>query len=231
MNMKLIRSGSCILLACCMTQMAAQPMPCPATPDTLISPAAVRKEKAAPSDVNRYIRGWNRIIPRHFKTQFAGGSGLLSVGIGWHYGKYHDTFETDFLLGFLPRYTTGSPHAVLTLKQTFRPWHIHIPQKRLVLSPFRTGLFLTTITGNEFWRHQPSKYQDGYYWFSTRIRTHLFVGQSLQLRTPQFRIPKSIELYYELSTNDLYLLNSLLNRYIRFRDIISLAIGLKLEML
>ena len=44
-------------------------------------------------------------------------------------------------------------------------------------------------------------------------------------------MPKSIELYYELSTNDLYLLNSLLNRYIRFRDIISLAIGLKLEML
>ena len=151
MNMKLIRSGSCILLACCMTQMAAQPMPCPATPDTLISPAAVRQEKAAPSDVNRYIRGWNRIIPRHFKTQFAGAPDCYP----WVWDGITENIMTSFgngfsTLDFCPRYTTGSPHAVLTLKQTFRPWHIHIPQKRLVLSPFRTGLFLTTITGNEF---------------------------------------------------------------------------------
>lgn len=42
---------------------------------------------------------------------------------------------------------------------------------------------------------------------------------------------KSIELYYELNTCDLYILSAVTNRYLKLRDILGLAIGLKLEML
>lgn len=181
---------------------------------------------------SRYVRVWNRLMPRHVKLQYAGGTGLLAIGPGWHYGRYHDTFETDVLLGFVPRFSSDHAKMVFTLKQVFKPWHVRL-NPLFTLSPLNTGLFFTTISGNSFWKRQPQKYPKGYYWFSTKIRSHVFVGQSLKLNIPpQKRMyHKSIELYYELNTCDLYILSAVTNRYLKLRDILGLAIGLKLEML
>ena len=106
---------------------------------------------------NRYVRIWNKLMPRHVKLQYAGGTGLLAIGPGWHYGRYHDTFETDVLFGFLPRFSSDHAKTVFTLKQVFKPWHVKV-SPQLTLSPLNTGVFFTTISGNSFWKKQPQKY-------------------------------------------------------------------------
>lgn len=35
----------------------------------------------------RRMEGWKRLIPDHYKIQFAGSIGAASIGTGWTYGK------------------------------------------------------------------------------------------------------------------------------------------------
>lgn len=77
--------------------------------------------------LQRYERFWQKMTPRYTKVQFAGSMGLLSFGTGWNYGRDH--WETDVLLGFVPKYTTGHAKVTLTLKQNYIPWHIPLNEK------------------------------------------------------------------------------------------------------
>lgn len=70
--------------------------------------------------VHRYRRAWEALIPTHTKLQYAGGMGLLSWGIGWDYGK-RGQWETDLLLGFIPRYSSKHFKMTMTLKQNYIP--------------------------------------------------------------------------------------------------------------
>ena len=72
-----------------------------------VLPAASKKVKHTRYDkrVHRFRKNWERIIPTHSKIQFAGNMGLLSFGTGWDYGK-HNQWETDLLLGFIPKYSS-----------------------------------------------------------------------------------------------------------------------------
>lgn len=63
----------------------------------------------------RTFRQWMRLIPNQTILQYAGSIGLMSAGIGWHYGR-HDHWETDFLIGFLPRYHSEHAKSTFTLK-------------------------------------------------------------------------------------------------------------------
>ena len=49
----------------------------------------------------RYQSAWAKLIPRYSKLQFAGSIGMFSIGTGWDY--YHGHWETDLLLGFVPK--------------------------------------------------------------------------------------------------------------------------------
>ena len=50
--------------------------------------------------------------------------GLLSWGIGWDYGK-RGQWETDLLLGFIPRFSSRHFKMTMTLKQNFIPWSVY----------------------------------------------------------------------------------------------------------
>ena len=75
--------------------------------------------------VHRFRRNWERIIPTHSKIQYAGNMGLLSFGTGWDYGK-RNQWETDVLLGFIPKYSSKKAKVTMTLKQNYMPWSINI---------------------------------------------------------------------------------------------------------
>ena len=75
--------------------------------------------------VHRYRSAWEALIPTHTKIQYAGGMGLLSWGIGWDYGK-RGQWETDLLLGFIPRYSSRHFKMTMTLKQNFIPWSVYL---------------------------------------------------------------------------------------------------------
>ena len=70
----------------------------------------------------RYER-WERLKPTHVKWQYAGGMGVSTMGIGWDYGR-RCQWETDVLLGYLPRRYAEKFRLTLTVKQNYIPWSI-----------------------------------------------------------------------------------------------------------
>ena len=177
----------------------------------------------------RYQSAWAKLTPRYSKLQFAGSMGMLSVGTGWDY--YHGHWETDLLLGFVPKQGPRQAHATFTVKQNYYPWQVQL-NDRLSFEPLSCGIYINTLFDSDFWGKQPDKYPDGYYWFSTRIRFHAFLGERITLKLrPEKSWHRSISFFYELSTCDLYLINAIGNSARRPRDYLSLSFGLKLQML
>lgn len=182
--------------------------------------------------VHRYRRHWSSLIPTHLKMQFAGGMGLLSVGTGWDYGK-RNQWETDLLLGILPKYSSDATKVTFTLKQNYIPWSLQIKESRFSAEPLTCGIYLNTVFGEDFWVREPERYPKGYYTFSSKVRIHAFLGQRLTYDIdPQRRFAaKEITFFYEISTCDLYLISAITNRYLKPKDYLSLSFGVKLQLL
>ena len=180
--------------------------------------------------IHRYRGHWEKLIPTHTKVQFAGNMGLLSFGTGWDYGKKNQ-WETDVFLGFIPKYDSKGTKVAMTLKQNYMPWSLNLG-RGFSTEPLTCGIYFNTVFGNEFWVHEPDRYPKGYYGFSSKIRSHIFLGQRLTYDIdPQRRYTaKSITFFYELSTCDLYLISAATNSYLRPRDYLSLSFGLKLQL-
>ena len=180
--------------------------------------------------IHRYRGHWEKLIPTHTKVQFAGNMGLLSFGTGWDYGKKNQ-WETDVFLGFIPKYDSKRTKVTMTLKQNYMPWSLNLG-RGFSTEPLTCGIYFNTVFGNEFWVHEQDRYPKGYYGFSSKIRSHIFLGQRLTYDIdPQRRYTaKSITFFYELSTCDLYLISAATNSYLRPRDYLSLSFGLKLQL-
>lgn len=179
---------------------------------------------------DNYRKFWYSLIPNQFTIQYAGSIGVVAWGPGWHYGK-KERWETDLLFGFVPRYHSEATKVTFTVKQRFVPWHLRI-SSRWTLEPLATGLFFSSIFGEDFWNHEPSRYPDRYYGFSTKIRANVFLGQRATYKIPSKRryFCKSVSIYYELSTCDMYVISALPNKNVKFTDILSLAAGLRLDV-
>lgn len=207
-----------------------EPLPVPLDSTAAAEGAAGREISRYERRTQRYQRFWHNLTPNQFTVQYAGSIGLLSTGFGWYYGR-HDNFETDILVGFLPRYNSEEAKMTLTLKQRFVPWHTRLGRD-WTLCPLTTGIFVNTIFGEDFWANEPSRYPNRYYGFSTKIRLNVFLGQSFRYNIPgnKRRHAKALAFYYELSSCDLYIVSAFTNREIQFKDILSLALGLKFEI-
>ena len=134
-------------------------------------------------------------------------------------------------MGFVPKYKALSAKPTITVKENFIPWRLPVDDN-IVLEPLSCGLYLNTVVGSRFWSYLPSRYPNNYYWFSTRFRINVFVGERLvwKLRTRPGSKPKSISAFYELSTCDLYLVDYWGNRSLKVKDLIGLSLGLKLQV-
>jgi hypothetical protein len=181
--------------------------------------------------VRRFYNFWMHLIPSQIKVQYAGSIGMVSAGAGWHYGRDRRTWETDLYLGYLPKDYTRTARTTMTLKQSYIPFRLHL-KGDFYAEPLTCGMFLNAIFGEECWGAQPSKYPRRYYGFSTKFRTNIFIGQRLRLNIPSEhrRSSNAISLYYELSTNDLYVLSYVTNKYLSLWDILSLGFGVKLDL-
>lgn len=180
--------------------------------------------------LHHYRKSWGNLIPTHIKCQFAGSIGLLSLGVGWDYGR-RGQWETDVMLGFLPRYESDDSKMTFTLKENYIPWSVGIG-KHFSVEPFSCGLFFNSVLNSDFWTHEPDRYPKGYYNFNLRIRTHIYLGEQFTYVIPRNRrfLCKSLTFYYELSTCDLYLASSIPNKYLKLKDILSLGLGLKAQI-
>lgn len=181
--------------------------------------------------VERYCRHWDALIPKQLILQYAGNMGVMSAGVGWNYGK-HNQWETQFMLGYLNRYGTRRPKMTVTLKQNFIPWRVTL-HNNWMLEPFECGVYFNSILGEEFWNKQPKKYPKKYYWFSTKIRPNLFIGQRITKKIPHDKrhFIKSCTFFYELSSPEIYLMEWYNNSYLKLSDVFSLSLGVKVQIM
>ncbi len=174
--------------------------------------------------MERRMEGWKRLMPRHYKMQFAGSVGVVSAGMGWTYGK-KEQWETDVILGFLPKVESD-------LKQSYLPWRLRIGHSAWVVQPLSCSLFVSSVLSDKFWTHEPDRYPKGYYGFSTRVRANLSLGQRIMYDIPDvsnWRI-QDISLYYELGACDTDFCTFFGDRSIGFKEILSLSVGIKLHI-
>ena len=177
--------------------------------------------------VHLKYKGWKRLKPTHAKWQYAGGMGLSSLGMGWDYGKRRQ-WETDFLIGYIPAKYADGFRLTFTVKQNYIPWSITFGE-RWIAEPFYTGLYITTITGEEFWKQEPGRYPNRYYNFSTKLRPYIFIGQRLGVDIPH-PLFRNVSAFYEISTCEMYLISKVTNKSLTMKDILRISFGIKLYL-
>ena len=190
--------------------------------------------------VERLQNRWASLIPNQFVIQNAGNMGVLSVGTGWGYGHGH--WETHLLFGYIPKRQSTRGKLTMTLKENYIPWNLLLsaPQNESddylkrgwTLNPLTASIYVNTVDGHEFWKSQPGRYPDKYYEFmSTKFRLNVAFGQRITWEIPRNRrkYAKSISLFYEVSSCDLYIRAKFQDSSIPLKDIIGLSIGLKLQ--
>lgn len=187
-------------------------------------------------------RLWASLIPNQFIIQNAGNMGVLSVDTGWLYGRNH--WETQLLIGIIPKHSSTRTKVTLTLKENYIPWNIPFSlsgkssasdlAKGWTVSPLTASLYINNVLGHEFWEKQPERYPDKYYeYMSTKFRLNIAIGQRITWEIPhkQRRFAKSITLFYEISSCDIYLRSKYLDSSVPLKDIIGLSLGVKLQTL
>ncbi len=185
--------------------------------------------------LERRAKVWASLIPTHFVIQNAGNMGVISLGVGWSYGK-NRKWETDLLFGYIPRHDSSRGKLTTTLKGNYIPWRIDLNPSNPAsgthwkIEPFTVSLYLNTVYGHEFWKSQPGRYPDKYYEFlSTKFRLNVAFGQRITLKIPENKrkLHNRISLFYEVGTCDLYIRSLFQGQDVSFGDILGLSIGLK----
>lgn len=174
---------------------------------------------------------WNNLKPAYTKLQYAGGIGLISAGLGWNYGSSAQ-WETDAMMGFIPAYSNQDAKMTLTLKQHFLPWNNRRLHQNFTFDPLSCGLAVNSAFGNEFWVREPDKYPSSYYSFSTKLRFWFHLGQRITYHIPvdQRFQAKSITVFYEISSCDLFIVSAVGNSYLKPTDYLRLAFGVKFQI-
>ncbi|MBR1402049.1 MAG: hypothetical protein IJ562_10830 [Prevotella sp.] len=191
-----------------------------------------REESRYDKRIHRYRKHWAALIPTQFVVQNAGNMGALSAGIGWDYGN-RKQWETDLLVGFIPKHQSTRSKATMTLKENYLPWSISL-KNGWSIEPLTASIYVNTVYGNEFWKSQPGRYPDSYYSFmSTKFRLNIAVGQRVTWQIPhnKRRHARGISLFYEIGSCDLYIRSKYLDHSIPLRDVLSLSIGMKVHTL
>ena len=180
--------------------------------------------------IHRYRRNWGALVPTQMVTQVCGNMGLWSLGVGWDYGKRRQ-WETQLLFGFIPKYDSHRVKITMTIKENYIPWSVSM-KKGWAFEPLECGLYVNTVFGHDFWTKQPTKYDSGYYPFSTRVRPNIFLGQRITKDIPNDRrkFVKSFTFFYELGTNDIYFMRFYRNGNAGFWDVFGLSFGLKAQL-
>ena len=176
------------------------------------------------------IEKWNRLMPKYEKIQYAGSMGLVSAGIGRYYGK-REQWETDLMIGYIPKYTTNAIKMCVSYKENFYPWKKQLKNSDFYFEPFSFGFYINSVLDDEFWVHNPDKYPSSYYTFSTKIRFNICVGQRITYEIPVNKriYAKSVSAFYEISTSDLYLVSALGNSHMKPTDYLRLSLGVRIQ--
>jgi hypothetical protein len=166
--------------------------------------------------------------PFFLTLHVGGGAGTVALGGGVQLA--HQRLEPEVLVGYVPSRFSSKPLTIFTFKATYLPIRPTFGEHWRASAG--VGGYVNYTHGATMRDSKdPSTYTPGYYFFSTKVRTGLFVTPRLTyagIATRQHPNPARVSAYAELGTNDLYLLSLLPNKGgISATDILTLGFGSK----
>jgi len=164
------------------------------------------------------------IIPDYIKVQFAGNIGFLSTGVG--YVLFDGLLYSDFIYGYVPKFTGNNEIHLLTKKNSFFVYTKKI--KKIKISSI-LGFALTYETGKNSFVFLDDKYPKDYY-KSNAFHFLFFGGISVHKRITGKSKITGFDFIAELGTVDVYLWYKVQSREIKLYDIFSLALGINIHI-
>jgi hypothetical protein len=173
---------------------------------------------------NRFVKA---IIPDQAIVQYAGSIGYISAGIGYNFFKEKSTLS--FHYGYVPE-NKGGQLDIAAIKFDYKPFTIRLG-KQLVFHPINPVAFVSYTFGQDFgFEFDSEVYADGYYFWSPALREHLGITSELKILGDGSSKIRSVSLYAEANTNDLYAINWYHDKKgIGFINIFRLGFGLKMN--
>ncbi len=166
----------------------------------------------------------NKFLPNNVKLQYAGGIGLMSVGIGYTFLKQR--LDVTLFYGYVPKiFSVSSLHSV-SLQTTLKLIKIKV-NKNIEILPLNFGWYLHHTFNKEFWLKQPNYYPKGYYWWSPGRNAGIFFSNEIRTKLFSNNMPASgIAFYFRVGTRGLYISSIWNNSTIPLKDILELGFGI-----
>lgn len=164
------------------------------------------------------------LIPDHFKVQYAGLIGFISVGAGYDFTPRYDA---TLFYGVLSNNLGGSSVRVHTVSLK-NSWDLLKPGLLGNVTP-KAGVSVNWGNTNNTFRRLPAHYPEQYY-FQNKVHLAPFWGAEWQIHWPEGRLFKSMGVYGEMSTLDAYVLELFRTKYVSIDKIWNLAIGITFYM-
>ncbi len=191
--------------------------------------SSVELHAAEDGDKSTFQSICSSLVPHYARAQFAGSMGVVSLGTGWTYGR-QSQWESDLAVGIVPKGVYDKCMVVSSIKQSYYPWDIVIKDSPLSVTPLTCGVSLSAVWDENFWWTEPDKYNPPYYRFSTRMRLNMHLGMAFNYKVKQANSRvKTITAYYEFSSSDLEIISAAINSYLKPKDYLSLAFGVKVR--
>ena len=165
-------------------------------------------------------------LPDYVKLQFAGGIGLLSVGVGYSFFK--EKLEVSYFYGYVPKGVSIDDLHSVSLQVTGKFLRFKV-NPNIEIVPLNIGWFIHHTFGNEYWITLPSHYPAEYYWWAPGRNSGVFLGGEIKKKILNSRSPVSgLAFYARLGSRGLYLSSKVGNSTIQLRDIIEFGFGVAL---
>ncbi|MEJ5995205.1 hypothetical protein WG904_12320 [Pedobacter sp. Du54] len=149
------------------------------------------------------------VKPDQVNLQYAGSIGYFSGGIG--YNLFNEKAALSVHYGYVPK-NKGGWMSIFTAKFEYKPFAIKIKDK-FIIHPINPVFFPSYTSGENFdYQFKTSQYRKGYYFWSSALRLHLGAGTEVKIISHLNSSLKSVSLYAEANTNDLYAISWFENR-------------------
>jgi hypothetical protein len=199
-------------------------------PLLLLPLAAISAPTPAPADtIPPTPLRW--YVPSRLLVHTAGGQGVAAVGAGW--SAYRNRLALETLAGYLPKQLSITPMGIFTAKITYTPWQLALKATPWRVQPFTVGGVVSYSASRGLTTTRGSKYDDDYYWWSSHTRVGGFVGSSVgyAFKPNKRGHPRSAMAYYELGSNDLYLLSwTTSGGALPFHNVLTLGFGVRMQL-
>lgn len=166
---------------------------------------------------------YKRYLPDYVKLQFAGGIGLISLGVGYSFLKHK--LDVSYFYGYVPKFVSTDDLHSVSLQITAKLLRYKV-SKTVEILPLNFGWFIHHTFGSEYWIKLPSNYPEKYYWWSPGRNSGVFLGGEIRTRFLSNKTPASGTAFYiRAGSRGLYIASKFGNSSIPFSDIIEFGFG------